>query len=96
MVPIGAILGYVYNRWSARQSNPDFVKRMGTLLATGLIVGESLFGVVNAAIIAASGGESPLEIFEGGTSAKVIGVVLFIAAITVSYKWTSKKAVAEK
>ena len=96
VVPIGAILGYVYNRWSARQSNPDFVKRMGTLLATGLIVGESLFGVVNAAIIAASGGESPLEIFEGGTSAKVIGVVLFIAAITVSYKWTSKKAVAEK
>ena len=96
VIPIGAILGTFYDKWAAKQSHPEFAKRMGTLLATGLIVGESLFGVVNAAIIAASGGESPLEIFEGGTSAKVIGVVLFIAAITVSYKWTSKKAVAEK
>ena len=67
-------------------------KRQGTLLATGLIVGESLFGVVNAGIIAASAGESPLEIFNGGTAANVVGVILFVAAISAAYKWTSKKA----
>lgn len=94
VVPIGAILGYFYNRWAVRQSKPDFAKRMGTLLATGLIVGESLFGVVNAGIIAASGGESPLEIFEGGTAAKIVGVILFVGGIAAAYKWTAKKAEA--
>lgn len=90
VIPIGAILGTFYNKWAAKQSHPEFAKRMGTLLATGLIVGESLFGVVNAGIIAAAGGESPLEIFEGGASATVVGVVLFIIALTFIYRWTKR------
>ena len=92
VIPIGAILGTFYDKWAAKQSHPEFAKRMGTLLATGLIVGESLFGVVNAGLIAASAGESPLEIFSGGTASKIIGVILFIGAITAAYKWTAKKA----
>ncbi|MFS0469740.1 OPT family oligopeptide transporter, partial [Corynebacterium striatum] len=91
IIPIGAILGYFYDKWASKQSNPDFSKRMGTLLATGLIVGESLFGVVNAAIIAASGGESPLEIFEGGTVSNVLGIILFVVGIGFAYRWTNSK-----
>lgn len=94
VIPIGAILGTFYNKWAARQSRPEFAKRMGTLLATGLIVGESLFGVVNAAIIAGSGGDSPLEVFSGGTSATVLGIVLFIAALSFIYRWTARKVLA--
>ena len=90
VIPIGAILGTFYDKWAAKQSHPEFAKRMGTLLATGLIVGESLFGVINAGIIAAAGGESPLEIFEGGASATVVGVVLFIIALTFIYRWTKR------
>lgn len=90
VIPIGAILGTFYDKWAAKQSRPEFAKRMGTLLATGLIVGESLFGVVNAGIIAAAGGESPLEIFEGGTSATIVGVILFIVALTFIYRWTKR------
>ena len=90
VIPIGAILGTFYDKWAAKQSRPEFAKRMGTLLATGLIVGESLFGVVNAGIIAAAGGESPLEIFEGGASATVVGVILFIIALTFIYRWTKR------
>ncbi|QRQ67868.1 OPT family oligopeptide transporter [Corynebacterium tuberculostearicum] len=90
VIPIGAILGTFYDKWAAKQSHPEFAKRMGTLLATGLIVGESLFGVVNAGIIAAAGGESPLEIFEGGASATVVGVILFIVALTFIYRWTKR------
>ncbi|QPK78918.1 oligopeptide transporter, OPT family [Corynebacterium lizhenjunii] len=92
IIPLGAILGKFYDRWAARQPNPEFKQRTGTLLATGLIVGESLFGVVNAAIIAASGGASPLEIFPGGTAASVLGVVVFAVAIAGIYSWTRKKA----
>lgn len=90
VIPIGAILGTFYDKWAAKQSHPEFAKRMGTLLATGLIVGESLFGVINAGIIAAAGGESLLEIFEGGASATVVGVVLFIIALTFIYRWTKR------
>ncbi|MGV0430165.1 OPT family oligopeptide transporter [Corynebacterium tuberculostearicum] len=90
VIPIGAILGTFYDKWAAKQSHPEFAKRMGTLLATGLIVGESLFGVVNAGIIAAAGGDSPLEIFEGGASATVVGVILFIIALTFIYRWTKR------
>ena len=90
VIPIGAILGTFYDKWAAKQSHPEFAKRMGTLLATGLIVGESLFGVVNAGIIAAAGGESPLEIFEDGASATVVGVILFIIALTFIYRWTKR------
>ena len=53
-------------------------------------MGESLFGVVNAGIIAAAGGDSPLEIFAGGTSATVVGVILFILALTFIYRWTKR------
>ncbi|MGV0330930.1 OPT family oligopeptide transporter [Corynebacterium macginleyi] len=96
VIPLGAILGTLYNKWAARQSRPKFAKRMGTLLATGLIVGESLFGVVNAAIIAASGGDSPLEVFSGGTFATVFGIVLFIVALSFIYRWTARKVHAPK
>ena len=50
--------------------------------------------MVNAAIIAASGGDSPLEVFSGGTSATVLGIVLFIAALSFIYRWTARKVQA--
>lgn len=63
IIPIGALLGYLYNRWADRRANAESARRMGVLAATGLIVGESLFGVVNAGIIAASGDGDVLAIF---------------------------------
>ncbi|WP_288832785.1 OPT family oligopeptide transporter [uncultured Corynebacterium sp.] len=92
IIPVGGALGYAYNRWAAGRGNPDFAKRMGTLAATGLIVGESLFGVVNAGIIAATGGESPLAIFGGGTWANVLGVVLFAGIVAGMYRFTAARA----
>ena len=53
-VIVGAVLGHLYNRWAARQTNPDFAERIGVLTATGLIVGDSLFNVAYAGIVAAS------------------------------------------
>jgi hypothetical protein len=43
MIPVGALLGLAYDRWAERRENPETAKRLGVLLATGLIVGESLF-----------------------------------------------------
>ena len=69
LIPIGALLGRVVRpvgRAAGRQR--EFKKRLGVLAATGLIVGESLFGVVFAAIVAASGSDSPLAVVGGGAS----------------------------
>ncbi|HEX8300677.1 OPT family oligopeptide transporter [Sphingomonas sp.] len=60
LIPIGALIGALYNKWARRQANPEFAERMGVLAATGLIVGESLFGVAYAGILAWANRDSPL------------------------------------
>jgi len=35
LVPLGAFLGWSYNKWAATASNPPFAERLGTLMATG-------------------------------------------------------------
>jgi putative OPT family oligopeptide transporter len=58
MVVVGAVCGWLYDR--ARRDETH--RRMGVLIATGLIVGESLFGVVMAGIVAGTGNPEPLAI----------------------------------
>src|SRR5205814_6291918 len=52
LIPVGAVLGWFYNRWAMGSKSPAFAERMGVLMATGLIVGESLMGVVYAFAVA--------------------------------------------
>ena len=70
---------------------------MGTLLATGLIVGEALFGVVFAGIVAATGDDAVLAVVGDGFEkwAEALGVIVFAASVAWLYKWTSKTAAAE-
>ncbi len=49
MVVVGAFAGKAYDRWASARRNPDVARRLGVLLASGLIVGESLFGVILSA-----------------------------------------------
>lgn len=88
LIPVGAVLGHYYDRWADRQANPDFGKRMGVLAATGLIVGESLFGVAFAGVVAASGKDTPLAVV-GDSFDKpgiVIGLLLFTGAVVYLYR----------
>jgi len=96
LIPVGALLGWFYERWAGRARHPEFAKRMGVLMATGFIVGESLFGVAFAGIVAGSGSDSPLAIvgedFE--TYAKVLGAVLFAGAIAWLYRRNMRSVAA--
>ena len=47
-VVVGAVLSHWYDRRARTMPNPERAERLGTLVASGLIVGESLWGVVNA------------------------------------------------
>lgn len=89
MIPIGAVLGLLYDRWADQRSNPESVKRIGVLLATGLIVGESLFGVLFAGVVAATGEESPMAIMGEGFEpiANIAGVIVFAIIVLGLYQW---------
>ena len=71
----------------SKQADPDRAVRFGTLAATGLIVGESQFGVVYAGIAGATGSESPLELPFIGDGfepvAAVIGIVIIAGATSM-------------
>ena len=96
LIPVGAVLGHWYERGVKGHRDPEFAKRMGVLVATGLIVGESLFGVAFAGIVAGAGGDAPLAVVsESFRSAGIlIGLVLFTIAIAGLYRLL-KKTVAE-
>jgi putative OPT family oligopeptide transporter len=100
LIPIGALIGWYYNKWAERQANPDFAERIGTLMATGLIVGESLMGVLYAALVAGAeraGSENSAEVLalvHDFPWATPLGILLFSASIAYLYMATRKKASA--
>jgi len=93
LIPVGAVIGHFYNRWAMRQSNPDFAERMGVLMATGFIVGESLFGVAFAGIVAATNSDSPLALVAENGWAVPLSVIAFFGVIAALYarlrRWAS-------
>jgi len=98
LIPIGALAGWLYNRWASAQANAGFAERIGTLMATGLIVGESLMGVLYAGIVAAAeqaGSENAGEVLalvHDFPAAVPLGIVLFTALVAGLYAWTSRAA----
>ena len=72
-----------------RERNLKFAERKGTLFAAGLIVGESLIGVIMAFIIAASvttgGSDAPLalKLANWDNIAQWLGLLAFILAIVI-------------
>lgn len=96
-IALGAVLGSLYDGWAERSGGDvEGKKRMGVLMSTGLIVGESLFGVVYAGIVGWSSDDAPLAVVGEGfaTPAKFMGTALFAAAVTLLYKHA--RAQAEK
>ena len=92
LIILGTVIGYFYNRWAARQGNPGFAERLGVLTATGMIVGDSLFNVAFAGIVAAADDPAALAVFEEGAWQMPLGVAAFAAAIAALYAWTRRRA----
>jgi putative OPT family oligopeptide transporter len=92
LIPIGSLLGYFYDKWAVRRSNAEFAQRMGVLLATGLIVGESLFGVVFAGIVAATNKDAPLAVVAEYPWVSAVSLVVFAVAVLGLYAWTRQQA----
>ena len=91
LIPLGALLGWLYDKWAARTANPEFAQRMGVLLATGLIVGESIMGVVYAGIVAATQSDAPLALVSENLWAVPLGILVFLAVVLGFYAWTRRE-----
>ena len=92
-VVIGAVLSYWYNRRTRSSPNPERAERLGTLVASGLIVGESLWGVLNAGLIVGLSNDAPLGLLPADFSpAPWLGIVLFVALIVLLYGWMLNRA----
>jgi putative OPT family oligopeptide transporter len=93
MVVVGAVVGWYFDRRADQRSNPARIKQLGVLLASGLIVGEGLVGVVLAAIVAFSGKDFPLQMVsdsfaDGG--AMVAGSLGFALLVVLMYRWCAR------
>ncbi|MGD0050986.1 MAG: oligopeptide transporter, OPT family [Vulcanimicrobiaceae bacterium] len=88
-IVLGAIVGRIYNDRIGRGAHAEAGKRLGVLLASGLIVGESLFGVLLAGLIVATHNEEPLALVGDAFTgpANIIGTIAFAAAIVGLYRW---------
>ncbi len=88
-VAVGALAGWLYNRRAATAR----AQRLGVLVASGLIVGESLFGVVNAGLIVAAGRDAPLAVVPAGLgAAPPVALLGFAGLVVLLYGWLLKTA----
>jgi len=102
MVVVGAIVGWFFDRRAERTPTPEATKQLGVLLASGLIVGESLLAVIVAGLVwfavrlGFSNPKEPLALvgpsFE--TTGKILGGVAFAAVTLVLYRWILGMAAA--
>ena len=93
-VILGAIIGWLYRGAVAGAKEGPMLERFGVLLASGLIVGESLLGVLNAGVVAATKSPAPFALPLGAdyTQGGIVGAALFAILIVVSYIWVSRQA----
>ncbi len=94
MVVIGAVAGWFFERRADHGPKPAATKQLGVLLASGMIVGESLIGVALAALVVFSGKDAPLALVGPGFAgaAVVIGALAFALVMYAMYAWLLRLA----
>jgi putative OPT family oligopeptide transporter len=103
MVTVGAIVGWIFDTRADRLSKAkaEATKQLGTLLASGLIVGESVLAVGFTAWVAFSEKPFPAAVLSDdaanyafmGINATMLAAGLgFIAVIFLTYRWLEKLA----
>jgi putative OPT family oligopeptide transporter len=93
-VAIGAIVGWAYDRWTATRPHGPAAQRLGVLLASGFIVGESLFNVGLAGLIVATNNPSPMAVAAEAFPAQTvwIGAIATVLLTLGVYLWTERRA----
>ncbi len=95
-VIVGAVISHWYDRRVRRTAkNPERAMRLGTLVASGLIVGESLWGVLNAGLIVGLSKDAPIGIMPADFAlAPWLGLAGFVGTIVWLYGWMLRRSAA--
>jgi putative OPT family oligopeptide transporter len=94
-VIIGAVISHWYDKRARATPNPERAERLGTLVASGLIVGESLWGVINAGLIVGFASDAPIGLVpEDFAPARWLGLLGFIAIVVWLYGWMLRRSAA--
>ena len=92
-VVVGAVISHWYGKRAQASPNPDRAERLGTLVASGLIVGESLWGVLNAGLIVGLSNDAPIGLVrEDFFLGPWLGVLGFIGIIIWLYWWMLQRS----
>ena len=93
-VVLGALVGDVVRRaWRGASKDYARAERLGTLVASGLIVGESLFGVLNAGLIVGFNSDAPLALVpEDFAPARILALLGFAGSVAWLYWWLVQRA----
>jgi uncharacterized oligopeptide transporter (OPT) family protein len=92
-VIVGAVLSHWYDKRVKAMPNPERSDRLGTLVASGLIVGESLWGVLNAGLIVGLNDDAPIGLVPAEFApAKWLGLFGFVAMIAWLYGWMLRRS----
>jgi putative OPT family oligopeptide transporter len=94
MIVVGSIVGWAFNHRTARGPRREAMEQLGTLLASGLIVGEGLLGVVFAFVVGFSGKSAPIALVgDNFADASVwLGGVAFALIVWLLYRWIARLA----
>jgi putative OPT family oligopeptide transporter len=93
MVVVGAVVGWYFDRRADRGPDPQGTKQLGVLLASGMIVGEGLVGVLIAAFVAFSGKDFPMALVGdqfADNAAVWIGGGAFALTAFLLYRWLER------
>ncbi|HYK52825.1 MAG TPA: oligopeptide transporter, OPT family [Candidatus Eremiobacteraceae bacterium] len=95
MAVVGALIGFFYNRSVAGKPFGDVARRLGVLVASGFIVGESLAGVVLAGVIVIANNPTPFAVVGDSfaTASNWLAAIGFIAGVYLTYRWTAGLAI---
>jgi putative OPT family oligopeptide transporter len=92
-VVVGAVVSHWYDGRVRTMPNPARAERLGTLVASGLIVGESLWGVINAGLIVGFSKDAPIGLVpEAFAAAPWLGLAGFVASIVWLYGWMLRRS----
>jgi len=90
------VVGWIFDKRADLLSKPkaEAMKQMGVLLASGLIVGESILAVIFTFIKGSTNDNSPIGFMPDSfaTASMWLGGIAFAAVIFFTYRWTEKLA----
>lgn len=94
LLVVGAVCGWVYDKAIKTTRFADVGRRMGVLLASGLIVGESLFLVMTAGVIVSTNNEAPFAMLPEGSTwpAMLAGIAVFAVLTLALYSWVRTRS----